>query len=321
MVKADLITGFLGSGKTTFIRKYVEYLLSLGEKICILENDYGAVNVDMMLLSDLKSERLGIEMVAGGCDYDCHKRRFKTKLITIAMLGYTRVIIEPSGIFDVDEFYDILHEDPLYEKYEINNVIAIVNAKDSSDYSNDSDYMLASEAATAGVVVLSHLEECKGENAASDTINHLNETLKNIKCNRFFDLSKNVTAKPFDLLDSSDFSFINASGHIETAFEKRVFMDENSYKSLFFMGLSVSVNELKEKAKLLFSDPSFGKIHRVKGFIKEEGKWFEFNAIKDKITVKPLTNGQDIIIVIGENLNEEKIDNIFPSEYSTKRFM
>ena len=98
MVKADLITGFLGAGKTTFIRKYVSYLLSQGEKVCILENDYGAVNVDMMLLSDLKGENLGIEMVAGGCDYDCHRRRFRTKLITMAMLGYSRVIIEPSGI-------------------------------------------------------------------------------------------------------------------------------------------------------------------------------------------------------------------------------
>ena len=40
MTKVDLITGFLGSGKTTFIRKYVEYLASKGENICILENSY-----------------------------------------------------------------------------------------------------------------------------------------------------------------------------------------------------------------------------------------------------------------------------------------
>ena len=40
MVKIDLITGFLGSGKTTFIREYAKYLMSKGEKICIIENDY-----------------------------------------------------------------------------------------------------------------------------------------------------------------------------------------------------------------------------------------------------------------------------------------
>ena len=52
MVKIDLITGFLGAGKTTFLKKYAEYLIAKGQNIGILENDFGAVNVDMMLLQD-----------------------------------------------------------------------------------------------------------------------------------------------------------------------------------------------------------------------------------------------------------------------------
>ena len=36
MVKIDLITGFLGSGKTTFIKKYAKYLMDTGENICII---------------------------------------------------------------------------------------------------------------------------------------------------------------------------------------------------------------------------------------------------------------------------------------------
>ena len=78
MVKIDLITGFLGSGKTTFIKKYGSYLMEKGENLGILENDFGAVNVDRMLLSDLQDAGCDVEMVSGGCDYDCHKRRFKT---------------------------------------------------------------------------------------------------------------------------------------------------------------------------------------------------------------------------------------------------
>ena len=46
MVQVDLITGFLGSGKTTFLRRYVQYLVAQGHSVCILENDFGAVNVD-----------------------------------------------------------------------------------------------------------------------------------------------------------------------------------------------------------------------------------------------------------------------------------
>ena len=55
MIKIDLITGFLGAGKTTLIRRYARWLMDQGQKIGILENDYGAVNVDRMLLQDLKA--------------------------------------------------------------------------------------------------------------------------------------------------------------------------------------------------------------------------------------------------------------------------
>ena len=98
MVKIDLITGFLGSGKTTFIKKYAKHLIDKGDNIGILENDYGAVNVDMMLLKDLEGEKCELEMIAGGCDADCHRRRFRTKLIAMGMCGYDRVIVEPSDV-------------------------------------------------------------------------------------------------------------------------------------------------------------------------------------------------------------------------------
>ena len=101
-IQIDLITGFLGSGKTTFIKKYAAYFLKQGKKIGILENDFGAVNVDMMLLQDVMSDSCDVDMIAGACDKDCHRRRMKTKLIAMGMLGYDRVLIEPSGIFDVD---------------------------------------------------------------------------------------------------------------------------------------------------------------------------------------------------------------------------
>ena len=63
MVKVDLITGFLGSGKTTFIKKYARYLMEQGQNIGILENDFGAINVDMMLLRELEGENCELEML------------------------------------------------------------------------------------------------------------------------------------------------------------------------------------------------------------------------------------------------------------------
>lgn len=317
MVKVDLVTGFLGSGKTTFIRHYVQYLLSQGERVCILENDYGAINVDMMLLSDLKSDRLGIEMVAGGCDYDCHRRRFKTKLITMAMLGYQRVIIEPSGIFDVDEFFDILHESPLDEQYEIANVIAIVKADLESSFSEEADYMLASQIAQAGCVVLSHVQEAT-EQEIDETIRHISRALQAIRCRRQFDIDQGILAKDWAAMTDSDFASIASSGYRETAFEKKFSMDESSFESLFFMNVRLSAAELKERIPKVFADPAAGHVIRVKGFLEDEtGRWIEVNATEKGLQSSPIPEGQNILIVIGEGLDQHYIDTYFPAEYST----
>ena len=59
MVQVDLITGFLGAGKTTFLRRYAAWWAGQGVRVCVLENDFGAVNVDAMLLQDL--EAVGVD--------------------------------------------------------------------------------------------------------------------------------------------------------------------------------------------------------------------------------------------------------------------
>ena len=158
MIKVDLITGFLGAGKTTFLLRYAKYLMAQGMKIGILVYDHGAVNVDLPLLKELRGEQCELEMLAGGCDPDCHRRRFRSKLIAMGMSGYDRVIIEPSGVFDMDEYYDTLNEQPLDRWYEAGSVIAVVDAKLSADATKEEDFFLASQAASAGCVLLSRVQ-------------------------------------------------------------------------------------------------------------------------------------------------------------------
>ena len=319
MVKVDLITGFLGAGKTTFIRKYVSYLLDQGEKICILENDHGAINVDMMLLSDLRSDRLGIEMVAGGCDYDCHRRRFRTKLITMAMLGYDRVLIEPSGIFDVDEFFDILHEDPLDRRYEIANVLTIVSADLEEDLSEEADYLLASQAAQAGRLIYSCVQEADARAIEAVTA-HVNRALAAIKCSRTFSPGENITVRDWDRMTEEDWQEIMTAGYAETGFEKRFSMDETGFQALFFMRISIPKDQVLANIRRIWQDPDVGRIFRIKGFLIDDPDretWIEVNATAGGTRVTPIPRGQEILIVIGEDLDEEAVDAYFPARFST----
>lgn len=305
MIKVDLITGFLGAGKTTFIKKYAKYLMNRGEHICILENDYGAVNVDMMLLQELEGDRCELEMVSGGCDRDCHRRRFKTKLISMGMCGYDRVLIEPSGIFDTDEFFDVLYEEPLDRWYEIGNVIAIVDAGLEEGLSKRADYLLASEAANAGMIILSKTEEATEEDAEK-TIGHLNRAMAQVRCKRRF--REEVFSKSWDFLTDRDWEKISSCGYVTEPYEKSVFEDENGYSSLYFMNVHIPVQELRTRVEHLMSASDCGNIIRVKGFMRaEDGTWLELNATHQAVAISPIEKGQEIMIVIGEGLAEEKI--------------
>lgn len=306
MVKIDLITGFLGSGKTTFIKKYARYLLDQGLNIGILENDFGAVNVDMMLLKDLEGDHCELEMVSGGCDADCHRRRFKTKLIAMGMCGYDRVIVEPSGIFDMDEFFDILREEPLDQWYEIGSVIAVVDVGLDCGQSEAADYLLASEAAGAGCIVLSKVKNVSAEQTEAVKA-HLEQAMKKVGCRR--SLFGHIIASDWEQFTEEDYQRLMNCGYEPASYRKTD--AAAAFDSLFFMNLELTAEELKERTARLFEEPGCGHILRVKGFVKAEGgRWLELNATRREQTLAVSPDGQEVLIVIGEQLSKETIGRI-----------
>ncbi len=309
MTTVDLITGFLGSGKTTFMKKYVRRLMDNGHNVCILENDFGAVNVDTMLLQELSAEGCGIEMVSGACDKHCHRRRFKTKLIAMAMSGYDHVVIEPSGVFDVDEFYDTLSESPLDRMYKIGSVIAIVDPT-NKEVSEKGDYLLASQCAVAGKIVFSHINDQNG-NEVPEALSHIKVSLEKIRSDR--DPFSYYIAKPWNDLTEDDYSEIEHSGYKEASFVK-IQDEQSSFGSVYFLNIDPSVGKLRSISEKILSDTECGHVFRVKGFTIEDGSWYEINATHKSCEIKPIVDGQSVIIVIGEDLNKNKISEYFAKE-------
>lgn len=309
MIKIDLITGFLGSGKTTFIEKYARWLVARGERVCILENDYGAINIDRVLLQDLLGPNCELEMVVGGDGAEAHQRRFRTKLISMAMLGYTRVLVEPSGIYDVDEFFDTLYEEPLDRWYELGSVLTIIDARLDLGLSPASRYLLASEAANAGKIILSKLSEDTQNDTIAQTLALLNQAMEEVQCSRRFSYPNDVLAKPWDQLADSDFQMLEAAGYRHVSFLKKAVTEEDAYQSLFYMHYETTPEDLRARVLKLLEDPAAGHVLRIKGF----SSGLELNVTKDERHFRPLTAPtEDVIIVIGEDLRKDIVAGYFP---------
>ena len=328
MIKLDLVTGFLGSGKTTFIRKYVEHLNGNGTRVGIIENDFGAINVDMLLLQDMESELCDIEPIVGGNVVSDWKRRFKAKLISLSMQGFDRVVVEPSGIYDVEAFFDVLYDEPVNSWYEVGNIFTIVDVKLDERLSGQAEYLMVSQLANCGQVVLSKVSEkaanedtmeCmldadgKGsgnrhlhEQQIRSTIQELNNMLAEHDCDRTID--DVVMAKDWETLTGEDYYKLLNCGWHNAAYKKAEFDKNDVFKSLFFMNIKLPTDEIKTRVEKLLQDESRGTIFRVKGFFRgEDGSWLEVNATKEHMELEPVKVGQEVVIVIGQDLDEQAI--------------
>ncbi len=291
MKKLDVITGFLGTGKTTFLISYVEYLQSQGEHVAIIENDFGAINVDMLLLQNRFQESIDVEMVQGGGDYDTHKRRLKTKLIALGMDDYDRVIIEPSGIFNPEEVFDLLYESPIDRFYEMGNVIALVKGGEIKNYSKEAAAIFVNEIINAGGIIIREEEE--------HTKEELTALLAEFGCDRIL--------KDKDFYAWEDFAGLSTCGYHRYFLQKTEFIKEEQFDTLFFFDFPENREALEAISKELFSDSSYGNVMRIKGFFQEENTWIEWNGVENQLEFHPVEVGQKVLILIGEHFQEEKI--------------
>ncbi len=304
MIPVDLITGFLGAGKTSFLLRYARYWLRQGKKIGILVYDHGAVNIDMPLLQELRGENCELEMLAAGCDMDCRRRRFRTRLIAMGMCGYERVLIEPSGVFDMDEFFDTLQEPPLDRWYEPGSVIDIVDAKLEEETSAEEDFFLASQAASAGTILFSRCQLASPEELERAK-KHLLRAAKAIGCRGT--LEKRMLAKDWAAFTDAEFAAVSRSGCYTAEYEKTIAGRASEFQSLSFLNLTLSGEKLRGACRELLSDSRFGRILRVKGFFREGERWFRLNATADTFQIEAAEEQSGALLVIGSSLDEDAI--------------
>ena len=306
MTKVDLITGFLGAGKTTFLKKYAKKLMEKGERICIIENDFGAINVDMVLLQELLGDNCNIEMIVGGDGEVAHQRRLKTKLIAMGMLGYDRVIIEPSGVFDPDELFDILYESPIDRWYEMGSVICIYDAEPETELSQESRYMMMAEIASAGVVLVSKLDE-ENDGKSAEILNRIEAVMDEFDCSRVI-RPEDIIAKNWDELSDSDYNKIINAGYKKADYPKKLHIEDAKYQTLFYFDFAMTENVLQETVTKILKDKDCGDVHRIKGFVNVgDDKKVEINATASRYEVKSVETERAVLIVIGERLDREKL--------------
>ena len=181
-----------------------------------------------------------------------------------------------------------------------------MDAKLENELSPQADYLLASEAASAGLVVMSRTQlAAPGE--AEAVIDHLNRALAGCHCARRFG-ADDVLCRDWNALTTADFARVDRCGWRQTSYVKLHFDEHKAFTSLYFLEAGRSVSQVRQAAQTLLHDAKYGHVLRVKGFIPDGCGWVELNAARDAITVQPIPSGQEVLIVIGEGLDKAAIE-------------
>lgn len=129
MLKIDIISGFLGAGKTTFIKRLLNTSLK-DENVVLIENEYGEVSVDTNLLEDSKIE---IKELSQGCICCSLVGDFSKSLNeVISKYNPDRILIEPSGVGKLSDIVQAVCKAGLQNN--INSLVCLVDAKKAKMY-------------------------------------------------------------------------------------------------------------------------------------------------------------------------------------------
>lgn len=136
---------------------------------------------------------------------------------------------------------------------------------------------------------------------------HLNRVLAACKCSRTFRPGELLT-KPWDEWGSEDFAAIDRCGCRQASCEKLHFDEHDAFTSAYFLELGLPRAQLEKNIPSLFTDPACGNVLRVKGFVEDDGRWYELNAAAAGLTAAPIPQGQQVLIVIGEGLDKARLE-------------
>lgn len=303
--KLDIISGFLGAGKTTFIKKLMQDVY-LDEKVVILENEFGRINIDKETLG---REGLTVKPIQAGC-ICCSSSMDLEKGIAEILAEYKpeRIILEPTGIAKLTEIKKILQYENRTDLCEIDHVITIVDAKNyymrtmiSKDFFEDQ--LRASE-----IVFLSKTEGMKEENI-----------LKVI--------SEIAKIQPYCQVLSTPWDNIKGERLIEIINTKREVLPvkggprlrinhENDFESYEFVTENhIDINKIQFFIRGLDMG-IYGEVHRLKGICNDTNAGFyTVESVPGETKITNLSTGEDLtgpsrLCILGRNLDKQKLQGV-----------
>ena len=313
--KIDIISGFLGAGKTTLIKSLLEAIK--GEQVVLIENEFGEIGIDGGFL---KEAGIQIKEMNSGCICCSLVGDFASSLKEIlSTYKPDRVIIEPSGVGKLSDVMKAVVDVEKDLNVESNSSVTVVDVKKCKMYMKNFGEFFNNQIEYANTIILSRTDVAdeKTINKAIELIREVNKEAT-IVTTPVSNLSETklleTLEKPIDLKVSLLKEY--EEHHHEHGEDCGCGHEHHHHADEVFTswGLenvnSITREKLEDILDKFAQSTEYGIVLRAKGMIKDSqsDKWFYFDLVPEETQIRfgePESSGK--VCVIGVNLKEDKL--------------
>ena len=343
MTKIDIVSGFLGAGKTTLIKKLLKEALA-GTQTVLIENEFGEIGIDGGFLKDAGIE---IKEMNSGCICCSLVGDFGTSLKEVLNTYHPdRILIEPSGVGKLSDVMKAVQNAGLGTEVELNSAVAVVDASKCKMYIKNFGEFFINQIEHAGTIILSRTDVASEEKVkqAIELIREHNEKatiittplaqLEGKEILATIEGAKDLEAELMEQVKAMHDEHEHHHHHDEEEDEHEHHHehDENCTCGChdhdhhhhhhadeiftswgFETPATYTTAEVEGFLKELDNEEKYGIVLRAKGMIPAaDGTWIYFDYVPEESNVragKPDVTGK--ICVIGSKLKEAELENLF----------
>ena len=335
MTKIDIVSGFLGAGKTTLIKKLLAEAFP-GEKLVLIENEFGEISIDGGFL---KESGVQISEMSAGCICCSLVGDFHKALKDVqAQFHPDRILIEPSGVGKLsDVIVAVQNTADETDDMKLNSFVTVADATKVKVYMKNFGEFYNNQIEAAGTIILSRTQKMSQEKleaavamlreknadaailttpwdqldgktilAAIEKVSLADELLGKMRAEHAADEAEHEHAHHHHDHDH-ECDDPNCSCHHHHHHADEVFTSWGKETPKVFAQADI------ERILTALDSGDYGKILRAKGIVNGEGgKWIEFDFVPEEHEVRaghPDYTGR--LCVIGAELQEDKLSQLF----------
>ena len=323
MSKVNVISGFLGAGKTTFIKELLQKVFN-GQKVVLIENEFGEIGIDG---SFLKEAGIQITEMNQGC-ICCSLVGDFSKALSKVIEEYNpdRILIEPSG---VGKLSDVVKAIDGVSGVELENSITVVDAKKAKKYLKNFGEFFNNQVENADSIILSRTADIEEEklHECLHIIRDLNDDASVIttpwdKLDKEVLLSALTQKHDHDILEDEHHHHHHEDGECDDPNCSCHHHDhEHHYHHADEVFATVggetvhkfSKDELDSILSKLANTDELGTVLRSKGIVSlDDDTWVEFDLVPEETEIRSCKADYiGRIVVIGSQLKEEELKKLF----------